>query len=131
MNHHLYDHLLNTWIKQRSKPQPFISKCQSVSVTKVDYNALGLAYSSKPTMVSTVTDTGCQCCLVGFSVTNKLGLKLIDVISDTLKMHDAYGTKSIYLEPPLRITGTNDHGDKTETRQMTSKTSCFDELFLS
>ena len=68
----------------------------------------------------------------GFTVINKLGLKQSDLIPVTLKMHAANGNGIKILGATiLRISGTDDHGDNIETRQMTYITDCSDKLFLS
>ena len=59
LDHHLYNQLSDTWMKQASKPQPFI--WLTVDALHEDYDRLGfcatLYSNAKP------ADTGCQSCL--------------------------------------------------------------------
>ena len=58
IDHHLYDHLSDTWIKKSSRPQPFINL--SIRVSSDDYSALGftLPRQTKPVVLPAMADTG-------------------------------------------------------------------------
>ena len=69
IDHHVYDKLSDTWVKQRSKSQPIVNVV--ANVFKVDYAALGFALNSLHTIsgvLPAMADTGYQSCLVGFTV---------------------------------------------------------------
>lgn len=74
LDHHLYDHLSDTLIKKRSKPQPFINLI--IKLLPEDHIALGFSLNVTPNTIKlqSMADTGCQSCLAGIQVTHKLGL---------------------------------------------------------
>lgn len=71
LDHHLYDHLSDTWIKKRSKPQPFINLI--IKLLPEDHKALGFSLNQKTIKLPAMADTGCQSCLAGIQVIRKLG----------------------------------------------------------
>ena len=85
LDHHLYNQLSDTWMKQASKPQPFI--WLTVDALHEDYDRLGfcatLYSNAKP------ADTGCQSCLASLKVIHRLGIKKGDLIPVMMKMHAA------------------------------------------
>lgn len=74
LDHHLYDHLSDTLIKKRSKPQPFINLI--IKLLPEDHIALGfsLIVTLNTIKLQSMADTGCQSCLARIQVTHKLGL---------------------------------------------------------
>lgn len=126
MDHHLYDHLSDTWIKKRSKPQPFINLI--IKLLPEDHKALGFPLNQKTIKLPAMAETGCQSCLVGI----KLGLTKSDLIPVTMKMHAAYNGGTTTLGATiLCISGLDNHGEPVETRQMTYVTDNSDKLFLT
>ena len=91
LDHHLYNQLSDTWMKQASKPQPFIRL--TLDALHEDYNRLGFCatlYSkAKPAVIPAMADTGCQSCLASLKVIHRLGMKKGDLIPVTMKMHAA------------------------------------------
>ncbi|ELT96981.1 hypothetical protein CAPTEDRAFT_217178 [Capitella teleta] len=110
LDHHLYDHLCDTWINCRSKPQPYISL--TVSVHPEDFKTLGHPTSLKhrSTSLLAMADTGCQSCLAGMKAIAALGI--LGAVA-------------------LRFHGSNPQGQTVETRQLTYITGSTDTLFLS
>ena len=132
IDHHLYDNLTDTWIKQRSQPQPFINL--NISVVFEDYKALGFDLKSKPRIanVPAMADTGCHSCLAGFKVIHLLGLKQSDIIPVTMKMHTAVNMGIRILGATvLRISGKDYKGNAIETRQITYITDDSEKIFIS
>ena len=132
LEHHLYSHLSDTWVKQQSRPQPFIKL--TVRVLREDHEYFGFTLTStpKPIQVDTMADTGCQSCLAGIKVIQKLGLDRTDLIPVTMKMHAANNNSITILGAViLRISGRDQSGSMVETRQITYVTDASDKLFLS
>ena len=132
LEHHLYNQLSDTWVRQSSKPQPFIKL--TVRALREDYEHLGLTLTPtpKPTQSFAMADTGCQSCLASIKVINRLGLKREDLIPVTMKMHAANNKGITILGAAiLRFSGKDNSGKLTETRQITYVTDTSDKLFLS
>ena len=61
IDHHVYEKLSDTWVKQKSKSQPFINIVAKVSPD--DYSALGFRLNQKratSVVLPAMADTGCQ-----------------------------------------------------------------------
>ena len=132
LDHHLYNHLNNRWVRRSSKPQPFITV--SASVQSHDYHALGFALTSKPkpTVVHAMADTGCQSCLASMTVIQRLGIHKKDLIPVTMRMHAANNNGIQILGAAIvRFSGKAACGDSFETRQIVYVTKDSDKLFLS
>ena len=69
---HLYDHLNDKWIRQASKPQPYIQV--RTTLCPEDYSALGFRINTSgiSTYMPTMADTGWQGCLAGIKAIHKL-----------------------------------------------------------
>ena len=88
LDHHLYSHLTDRWVRQPYKPQPFITL--TATADPEDYTALGYnPPTSQPTQaqLSAMADTGCQSCLASMKVIHRLGLCESDLIPLTMQMH--------------------------------------------
>ena len=132
LDHHVYDNMCDQWLRQASKPQPYVSV--SARVCSSDYEDLGIdpAPLAKPVVLSAMADTGCQSCLAGIKVLHRLGLTRQDLIPVTMKMHAANnGGINIIGGLIVRYTGTSTSGTSLETRQITYITDNSDKLFLS
>ena len=132
LDHHIYDSLSNTWSRKRSQPQPCVKL--EIRPSPQDYTALGFSppSKSKAVMASAVADTGCQSCLVGMSVIQRMGLNHTDLIPVKMKMRAA-NSQGITIRGAviLRISGSGGTGSQHETRQMTYVTDDTDKMFLS
>lgn len=132
LDHHLYNHLSDTWIKQTSKPQPFTNL--TVRAMPEDFEHFGFRLNSIPKAVTVpcMADTGCQSCLASMKVILRLGMKKSDIFPVTLKMHAA-NSKGINIlgAAILRFSGKDSSGNLIETRQITYVTDNSDKLFLS
>ena len=133
LDHHVYNQLLDTWIKQRSQPQPFLSV--NLEISSEDYIRLGRIppTHSRSTTLPGMADTGCQSCLAGIVVINRLGLRESDLIPVKMKMNAANEDGITIIGATfLHISGTNKKtGETLITRQMTYVTDSSDKLFLS
>ena len=134
MDHHLYDHLSDSWLKQPSKPQPSLNV--TVKILDDDYRDLGFQpignLNPRTVTLSAMADTGCQSCLAGFKCIRRLGLTQHYLIPVTMKMHAANNRAITILGAViLRILGKNRQGYISETRQLTYVTHDSDKLFLS
>ena len=94
LDHHLYNHLYNhlndRWIRQASKPQPFLTL--TATAHPEDYRALGykpITPQPKAVTISVMADTSCQSCLASIKVIRRLGLCKDDQIPITMHMHAA------------------------------------------
>lgn len=74
LQHHLYNQLSDTWVKQSSRPQPFIKLI--VKALPEDYEHFGFTLNPTPKPASThaMADTGCQSCLASIKIINRLSL---------------------------------------------------------
>ena len=132
LDHHIYDSLSNTWSRKKSQPQPCIQ--MEIQPSPQDYAALGFSPPSKikAIMSPAVADTGCQSCLVGMSIIQRMGLNHTDLIPVKMKMRAANGQGiTIRGAVILRISGAGGTGAQYETRQMTYVTDDTDKMFLS
>ena len=133
LDHHLYCHLTDHWVRQPSKPQPFIRL--TATAHPEDYTALGYNPPKSqltPVQLSAMADTGCQSCLASIKVVRRLGLCESDLIPVTMKMH-AVNNNGIRILGAviLRFSGRSPAGKALESRQIVYVTSDSDKLFLS
>ena len=131
LDHHLYNKLNNTWVKETSKLQPFINVNATLSPT--DYATLGFStsLSPRPTTLSVMADTGCQSCLAGINAINHLGITAKDLISVTMQMHAANNVGiNILSTAILRFSGHSPSGQLLKTHQLTYMTDCSSKVFL-
>ena len=132
IDHHQFYMLSKTWIKRSSDPQPFIKL--DVSTSKEDYIQFGYTLHAVPqtSKFSVMADTGCQSCLAGIKVANKLNLKQSDLIPVTMKMRAA-NNKGINIlgAAILCFKGRDQTGKYVEKRQITYITDSSDKVFLS
>ena len=81
LDHHLYNHLNDHWVRKASKPQPFITL--TATVNPADYTALGykpITVQPKTICLSAMADTGCHSCLASIKVIHRLVLRDTDLI---------------------------------------------------
>ena len=132
IDHHLYNHLEERWSRQPSKPQPFLTL--TIGICREDYSQFGLEppQSTKTAEVSAMADTGCQSCLAGMNVIQRLGVQESDLILVRTQMHAANNNKITILGAVLlEFSGTASNGDRLFTRQITYVTNSSDKIFLS
>ena len=132
MDHHLYNNLCETWMKRPSQAQPYVRL--NIAANKEDYRDLGfeLLTPTKSLSLLAMADTGCQSCLVGLQVINRLGLRHNDLIPVTMKMHAANERGiNILGAAILRFSGTGKPVHLLETRQIAYVTDNSDKIFLS
>ena len=90
LDHHLYNHLNDCWVRKTSQPQPFVTL--TATIHPDDYTALGfkpVSQQSKSIRLSAMADTGCQSCLASITVIRRLGFTENDLIPVTTDMHAA------------------------------------------
>ena len=134
LDHHLYNQLSDSWVRQKSLPQPYIDI--TVGVNRDDYKHFGFEsfLTSKPKTITTsaMADTGCQSCLAGIKVLYRLGLSEKHLIPVTMKMHAANNKGIRILGAAIFcFSGKGPTGDIRETRQIVYVTDSSDKLFLS
>ena len=132
VDHHLHDQLTDTWVRQPSQPQPFVDI--TITVSTDNHTAFGLQIPKKTKRIihPAMADTGCQSCLAGIKVINKLGLQESNLIPVTMKMQAANSNGITILGAViLQFTGKNTDGGELKTKQMTYVTNTSDKLFLS
>ena len=80
LDHHVYDHSSDEWLRHSSRSQPFVRL--PVEVQKEAYKHFGFHLSTPSSTISidAMADTGCQSCLAGFKLVEKLGLSSKDLI---------------------------------------------------
>lgn len=118
LDRHICDDISEKWTKCASKPQPYI-KITAESVLD-DYKAFGYesSFPSKPktTTVSAMADTGCQSCLAGLKVVNRLGMTERNLIPVTMKMHAANNRGIRMLGAAIiRFSGESSNGTVLQT----------------
>lgn len=134
IDHHMYNSLQDTWIKQKSDPQP----CTDVNVQATPSDTKDIGVTPKfhaPTSVITfkaLADTGCQSMLGGINLLQTLHLQQNQLIPVTMKM-TAANNKGIEIigALPLRISGVSPTGAVISTRQLVYFTPATTKLFLS
>ena len=133
LDHHLYNHLNDRWVRKASKPQPFITL--TATVNPAHYIALGykpITVQPKTIRLSAMADTGCQSCLASMNVIHRLGLRADDLIPVSMRMHAANNNGITILGAAvMRFSGTSPSGQTLETRQIVYVTGDSDKLFLS
>ncbi|KAK3737415.1 hypothetical protein QZH41_000673 [Actinostola sp. cb2023] len=133
LDHHLYYHLNDHWVRQASEHQPFITL--TATMHPDDYTTLGfkpVTPQPKATQLSAMADTGCQSCLASMSVIRRLGLCENDLIPVTTCMHAANNNGIQILGAViLRFSGKSKPGQTLETQQIVNVTNDSDKLFLS
>ena len=89
VDHHMFDKFTKGWLRRRSKSQPYVR--QQVKVKREDYNHFGfpLRVPQAHSFVTAKTDKGCQSCLAGLKVINKLGISVEDLIPVSIKIRAA------------------------------------------
>ena len=129
LRHHIYSQKDKRWTRRASKPQPYIQLEASTRTT--DYKTLGytLPGGNRTTLIEGMADTGCQSCLSGTHMLNKLNLTQQDLIPVQLQMKAANKSCIKVIGAILvRITSMD---TKKETRQMVYITTNVKGLFLS
>ena len=132
LDHHIYNNLTDTWMKQESKSQPHMNLM--VKICEKDYADLGHEPTCAPNsaIISCMADTGCQSCLAGIKVIHRLGLSENDLIPVTMKMHAANNKGIIILGAVImRLSGTDPHGNTHVTRQIVYVTDSSEKMFIS
>ena len=132
IDHHIYDNLSKTWTRCASRPQPIINV--HARLISEDYTSLGFdsAPNAKSAIIPAIADTGCQSCLAGVKVINRLGLYEADLIPVTMHMHTiCHNGIRILGAVLLRLACRTKTDQMVETRQMTYVTDGCDKLFLS
>ncbi len=98
LDHYLYDNLCNRWLKQSSRPQPFLNL--KLSVAKEDYHALGFRLDRRVKSVTlpAMADTGCQSCLIGVDVIERMGMNSSENTPKIKLKFNLWGRKRIYMQ---------------------------------
>ena len=130
MDHHLYNHLRDQWVRQPSKSQPFLKL--TATAHPDDYQTLVFQLTNTHIKLSAISDTGCQSCLASMQVIQRLGLSERDLIPVAMHMYAAnnHGIK-ILGAVILRLSGPSRSGKILETRQVTYVTNDSNKFFLS
>lgn len=134
LDHHLYNQLSDTWVRQPSQPQPFIQVTARVDPTDYNHFDIDSKITPKPktTTITAMADTGCQSCLAGIKVLHRLGISEKHLVPVTMKMHAANNVGIRILGAAiLRISGKGPRGETYETPQVVYVTDNSDKMFLS
>ena len=135
LDHHVYENLCKTWTKRRSDPQPNVN----VSVTfhpsdATDLNLLPPDSSPQPPSdpQPAMPDTGCQACLSGVELLQKLNFRKSDLYPVSMSMTAVNNNHiNIIGALPLRISGVSPSGSTCTTRQIVYFADNTNKLFLS
>ena len=90
LDHHVYDPILDKWIKKPSAPQPFLTL--NLSVHPEDYDALKLPRVIPKRLTAglqVLADTGCQSMLISFKILRKLGIYQKHLLPASMCMNTA------------------------------------------
>ena len=84
VDHHLYDNLCDRWHKRASDPQPYVRVY--FRAFEEDYRALGFVPRKRVSAAElpAMADTGCQSCLMGIQMAERMGLNADDLIPVTM-----------------------------------------------
>ena len=132
VDHHMYSHTANRWVKKKSKPQPFIKL--TASINQDDYSELGLQLKARPKLIKVMAmaDTGCQSCLAGYGFARRLGLNNNTLLQTKLTMYAANKSPINVLGAIfVRFSGKDNSGKTFQTRQMVYITNSSNNVYLS
>ena len=132
LDHNLYDNLCDRWRKRTSAPQPYVRVY--VRAFEEDYHALGFALRNRISAAElpAMADTGCQSCLMGIPVVERMGLNADDLIPVIMTIRAANeGRIPILGAMVVRFSGTDSRAIMHETRQIAYITNTSDRIFLS
>ena len=125
-------HLCDRWHTRASDPQPCVRV--HVGAFEEDYRALGFAFRKQVSVAElpAMADTGCQSCLMGIQVAERMGLNADDLIPVTMTMRAANeGGIPIIGAMVVRFSGTDSRAMTRETRQIAYITNTSYRIFLS
>ena len=113
LDHYVYNELNKTWQCRLSDPQPYTDV--TVQYIPADAEDLGikpsLKQSSPAILHPGMADTGCQSCLSGTNLLQKLGIHSSNLVPVRMKMKAANNQSiNILGALPLRITGQSPAG---------------------
>ena len=134
LDHHIYNDINQTWKKRKSDSQPCVTV--EVSAFPSDAHDLGATTSlTKPTIpvpYAAMPDTGCQSCLAGVDLLQRMGLQLHHLLQVSMQM-TAANNKGIEIigALPLRFSGVSPAGTIVTTRQLVYFSYAAKRLFLS
>ena len=135
IDHHLYDNLRGTWLKQRSQSQPTFNLYAEIS--EKDFAAFGLLHTTHKRVTNrhsivALADTGCQSCLAGVNLLHTLGHTTSDIIPVTTKICSASGENIKLLGATLlHLSGSDAQGRTYSTKQMVYITNRSGPFYLS
>ena len=132
LDHHLYDHQNGTWKQQASQPHPYVRV--KIKAKQKDYQDLGFKLKGNilPITEKAMADTGCQNCLIGDKIIERMGIQRKDLIPAKMKMHAA-NNKAINIlgAAILRFSGTDESQGIIQTRQIVYVISGSNSIYLS
>ena len=105
-----------------------------MEIQKEDYENFGFHLSVLPNAVSVdaMANTGCQSCLAGFKLIEKLKLSSKDLIPVNMQIHSADNHDILILVAViLRLFRRDQLGDERMARQIIYITDSIEKLFLS
>ena len=112
LDHHLYDNLCDRWHKRSSDPQPYVR----VHVGAFDPR-FRAQEASKRRWTAAMAYIGCQSCLMGIQVAERMGLTANDLIPVTMTIKSANeGGIPILGAMVVRFSGTDSRAMTRETR---------------
>ena len=133
-DHHVHQKSTNNGNNARqAHNHPFIKL--SIRVEDQDYVDLRfkpIVNNPESFTIPAMADTGCQNCLAGFKIVQRLGLTKNDFIPVKMRMHAANDRPiNILGVIIMRISGVDQNNNVTETRQMTYITKDSNSVFLN
>ena len=130
LRHHVFDNV-NGWQQRQSLAQPTIAI--AASAHKEDYAHFGAQLTSYPqdSKVMAIADTGCQSCLIGLKVVQRLGFTRSDLLPVEHRMSAANRMAiNIIGAVILRLKGT-DSKQHIQSKQICYVTPDTEKFFLS
>ena len=118
IKHHVYDANTGRWISRRSRPQPYID----VEISVADFKELDKDKEQPEYTINihhrAIADTGCQSCLAGTQILNRLNVNESALLPVETKMHAADNRDiPIIGAIPLTVSATI-HGQNKSTKQL-------------
>lgn len=118
IKHHVYDANTGRWISRRSRPQPYID----VEISVADFKELDKNKEQPEHTINihhrAIADTGCQSCLAGTQILNRLNVDQSALLPVETKMHAADNRDiPIVGAIPLTVSAII-HGQKKSTKQL-------------
>ena len=132
LEHYRHIEATDTWKKHTSMPQPYMNIQMTIDTN--GYQALNISNNITPRSITVkaMADTGCQSCLAGINVMQKIGLQEKDLVPVRMSMRAA-NERDIQILGAIivKLSCASEQEKLYNTRQLLYITNAIDKVFLS